>query len=120
MRIYLHFIDHNARHLIDLNQQADVQYVSRLQCVQTAVNEQIETMAKMVILCADGLANIGVGSLDAVQIEADEDKEDLVLKWYEAFQGLRDVKGRRGEYISITDDGCKLENLSKIVEVNKW
>eukprot|EP01083_Nonionella_stella_P058649 153590_1 len=51
-----------------------------------------------VILCTDGLANIGVGSLDAVQIEADEDKEDPVLKWYEAFQGLRDVKGRRGEY----------------------
>eukprot|EP01083_Nonionella_stella_P316339 1146517_1 len=178
MRIYLHFIDHNARHLIDLNQQADVQYVSRLQCVQTAVNEQIETMAKMhptykiglvtfntvfgdgmskheiitgdklkidniidkvhgtlrkvlwglnesgqttlgpalcvciamaaskpgsqVILCADGLANIGVGSLDAVQIEADEDKEDLVLKWYEALGDYAMLKGVVVNIISIT------------------
>ena len=37
------FIDHNAGHL---NAQSDVQYVSRLQCVQTAVVEQIENIAK--------------------------------------------------------------------------
>eukprot|EP01083_Nonionella_stella_P067875 179817_1 len=45
------------------------------------------------------------------------------MKWYEAFQGLRDVKGRRGEYYQyhgpFTDDGCKLENLSKIVEITR-
>eukprot|EP01084_Bolivina_argentea_P120552 213706_1 len=38
------FIDANASHLN--RSKSDQQYVSRLQCVQTAVNEQIETISK--------------------------------------------------------------------------
>jgi len=206
------FIDGNAFHL---NQQSEIQYVSRLQCVQTAVNEQIENLSKMnpnskiglvafnddvtvigdgmskhdiitgdklqniqklkeigskiklnhnvgaaqkklcdalwkleekgqtalgpalvvsigiasaikgsqVILCTDGLANIGVGSLessnnkDQIEHDEDEDEEDPVLKWYEALGDYAMSKGVVVNIISITDDGCKLENLGKIVEI---
>lgn len=37
------FIDGNANHL---NRATDIQYVSRLQCVQTAVDEQVEAISK--------------------------------------------------------------------------
>jgi len=206
------FIDANAGHL---NQQHDVQYVSRLQCVQTAVDEQISNMAKntpnykiglvsfnsevtvvgdgmanyqvvagdklnnmqklrevgqqcviahnvgaakqklcdalwkleengqtalgpglvvaiemastkagsQVILCTDGLANIGVGSLeenanaDQIEAEDDDEEEDAVLRWYQALGDYAMSKGVVVNIISITDDGCKLENLGKIVEI---
>merc|ERR1712087_596839 len=73
-----------------------------------------------VILCTDGLANAGVGSLDAPST-ADEDEEeeedDPVLKWYEALGDYAMSKGVVVNIVSITDDECKLENLGKIVEV---
>ena len=219
------FIDGNANHL---NQQSDIQYVSRLQCVQSSIDEQINNIAKnnpnykiglvsfnnevtvigdgmskheiitgdklnnleklkeigtkclinnnigkahkklsdavwnleengqtalgpalvvsismaaaapgsQVILCTDGLANIGVGSLDVPQddkqkkkkindqIESEDDdeedeeeEEDPVLKWYQALGDYAMSKGVVVNIISITDDGCRLENLGKIVEI---
>ena len=69
-----------------------------------------------VILCTDGLANIGVGSLEAVanndMIENDDDEEeqeDPVLKWYQSLGDYAMSKGVVVNIISITDDGCKLE-----------
>eukprot|EP00486_Rosalina_sp_Unknown_P000113 CAMPEP_0201564840 /NCGR_PEP_ID=MMETSP0190_2-20130828/3443_1 /ASSEMBLY_ACC=CAM_ASM_000263 /TAXON_ID=37353 /ORGANISM="Rosalina sp." /LENGTH=931 /DNA_ID=CAMNT_0047981539 /DNA_START=123 /DNA_END=2918 /DNA_ORIENTATION=- len=219
------FIDHNAR---SLNQQSEIQYVSRLQCVQSSIDQQIENIHKenpnykiglvsfnnevtvigdgmgtheiitgdklnnleklkeigetkckinntiekakdklsqalwkleengqtalgpalvvsiamassapgsQVILCTDGLANIGVGSLDQPQEankkkkiddqieseddddEEEEEEEDPVLKWYQALGDYAMSKGVVVNIISITDDGCKLENLGKIVEI---
>merc|ERR1719361_2295577 len=206
------FIDHNANHL---NRANDIQYVSRLQCVQTAVDEQIEAISKshphyklglvtfnnevtvigdgvsnqvtvagdklndldklkeigsgcnvekkvgecreklskalwslketgqtalgpalavsiamassqpgsQVILCTDGLANVGVGSLevDENQQDADDDNEepeiDPILQWYQALGDYAVANGVIVNIISITDDGCRLENLGKIVEV---
>merc|ERR1712130_433664 len=77
-----------------------------------------------VILCTDGLANIGVGSLEAmpstndqIEDEDDDDAEDPILKWYEALGDYAMSKGVVVNIISITDDGCKLENLGKIVEI---
>eukprot|EP00484_Ammonia_sp_Unknown_P021778 CAMPEP_0197028056 /NCGR_PEP_ID=MMETSP1384-20130603/7855_1 /TAXON_ID=29189 /ORGANISM="Ammonia sp." /LENGTH=624 /DNA_ID=CAMNT_0042456999 /DNA_START=107 /DNA_END=1978 /DNA_ORIENTATION=+ len=208
------FIDGNAQHL---NAQSDVQYVSRLQCVQTAVDAQLTNLSKsnpnykiglvsfnndvtvigdamnthevitgdklnnmkklieigekckiehnvgeainklsdslwklsetgqtalgpalvvsiamasakpgsQVILCTDGLANIGVGSLDNPQlssnendqIEHDDEEDDPVLKWYQSLGDYAMSKGVVVNIITITDDGCKLENLGKIVEI---
>ena len=67
-----------------------------------------------VILCTDGLANIGVGSLEAKpsnddQIADEEEDEDPILKWYEALGDYAMSKGVVVNIISITDDGCKLE-----------
>merc|ERR1719242_2287181 len=82
-----------------------------------------------VILCTDGLANIGVGSLEAKPLESastsdqieneedEEEEEDVILKWYEALGDYAMSKGVVVNIISITDDGCKLENLGKIVEI---
>merc|ERR1719242_2297920 len=82
-----------------------------------------------VILCTDGLANIGVGSLEAKPLESastsdqieneedEEEEEDVILKWYEALGDYAMSKGVIVNIISITDDGCKLENLGKIVEI---
>merc|ERR1719361_1464626 len=207
------FIDHNANHL---NRANDVQYVSRLQCVQTAVDEQIEAISKshphyklglvtfnnevtvigdgvsnqvtvagdklndldklkeigsgcnvekkvgeckdklskalwslketgqtalgpalavsiamasskpgsQVILCTDGLANVGVGSLEVDENQqnqnADNNEEEIVdpiLQWYQALGDYAVANGVIVNIISITDDGCRLENLGKIVEV---
>merc|ERR1719361_1389651 len=207
------FIDHNANHL---NRANDVQYVSRLQCVQTAVDEQIEAISKshphyklglvtfnnevtvigdgvsnqvtvagdklndldklkeigsgcnvekkvgecreklskalwslketgqtalgpalavsiamasskpgsQVILCTDGLANVGVGSLEIDENQqnqnADNNEEEIVdpiLQWYQALGDYAVANGVIVNIISITDDGCRLENLGKIVEV---
>jgi len=197
-----------------LNRATDIQYVSRLQCVQTAVDEQIEAISKshphyklglvtfnnevtvigdgvsnqvtvagdklndldklkeigtgctveknigecrdklskalwslketgqtalgpalavsiamasskpgsQVILCTDGLANVGVGSLemDENQQNDDDDNEvevDPILQWYQALGDYAVANGVIVNIISITDDGCRLENLGKIVEV---
>merc|ERR1712154_534688 len=75
-----------------------------------------------VILCTDGLANVGVGALDVASTadadaEDEEEEDDPVLKWYEALGDYAMSKGVVVNIISITDDGCKLENLGKIVEV---
>merc|ERR1712154_467513 len=75
-----------------------------------------------VILCTDGLANVGVGSLDVPSTadqneEEEEEEDDPVLKWYEALGDYAMSKGVVVNIISITDDGCKLENLGKIVEI---
>merc|ERR1712129_484316 len=75
-----------------------------------------------VILCTDGLANVGVGSLDALSVEStaddemEEEEDDPVLQWYAALGDYAMSKGVVVNIISITDDGCKLENLGTIVD----
>ena len=81
-----------------------------------------------VILCTDGLANVGVGSIEVEEAakaaqqaqanddeaEEDEDAVDPTEQWYENL-GLHAMeKGVIVNVISITDDGCKLENLGKL------
>merc|ERR550532_3262287 len=77
-----------------------------------------------VILCTDGLANIGVGSLEIDENQqnqnADNNEEEIVdpiLQWYQALGDYAVANGVIVNIISITDDGCRLENLGKIVEV---
>merc|ERR1712062_148217 len=77
-----------------------------------------------VILCTDGLANVGVGSLEIDENQqnqnADNNEEEIVdpiLQWYQALGDYAVTNGVIVNIISITDDGCRLENLGKIVEV---
>merc|ERR1719495_3095746 len=79
-----------------------------------------------VILCTDGLANIGVGALDAdaqAQANADEQAEDddadamdPMEAWYTALGEYAVGLGVVVNIVSIADDGCKLELLGSIVE----
>merc|ERR1711997_343191 len=52
-----------------------------------------------------------------IESEDDEEDDDPILKWYEALGDYSMSKGIVVNIISITDDGCKLENLGKIVEI---
>merc|ERR1711997_584681 len=52
-----------------------------------------------------------------IESEDDEEDDDPILKWYEALGHYAMSKGIVVNIISITDDGCKLENLGKIVEI---
>ena len=63
-------------------------------------------MKSQVILCTDGLANVGVGSLEVdeneqngdAQDEDDDEEDDPVLKWYEA---LGDYAVANGVIVNI-------------------
>jgi len=71
------------------------------------------TRGSHVILCTDGLANIGVGSFDSLSVE----QEEIVSKWYENLGSYAVQHGVTVNVISITDDGCRLENLGKLTDV---
>merc|ERR1712154_258481 len=62
-----------------------------------------------VILCTDGLANIGVGRIDNTDNGSDE--------YYENLGNWAMEKGVVVSIISITDNGCKLESLGRLVEL---
>eukprot|EP01083_Nonionella_stella_P114261 337626_1 len=63
-----------------------------------------------VILCTDGLANVGIGNMDEADAEATSTFYQNIGAW--AMQ-----HGVIVSIISITDDGCNLEALGRIVEV---
>eukprot|EP01083_Nonionella_stella_P103631 296145_1 len=63
-----------------------------------------------VILCADGLANIGIGNMDEADAEA-------TSAFYQNIGNWAMEHGVIVSIISITDDGCNLEALGRIVEV---
>merc|ERR1712013_764309 len=84
-----------------------------------------------VILCTDGLANIGVGALDAdaqnaqnanaqaneaMEVDDDGDALDPMEAWYTALGDYAVSLGVVVNIVSIADDGCKLELLGSIVE----
>lgn len=68
------------------------------------------------MLCTDGLANIGLGSLE--NLETDEQKDE-VAKWYEDVGNYALSKGVTVNVISITDGECRLENLGKVTDVSQ-
>ena len=62
-----------------------------------------------VILCTDGIANIGLGSL-----ESDSDNYDI---FYNKIGELAKKFGISISVISITSEECRLDSLSEVVEV---
>jgi hypothetical protein len=64
-----------------------------------------------VIVCTDGVANVGVGSIDT---KGDRDAERGAEEWYRA-QGLRArEQGTRVDILSIKGDECRLELLGHV------
>jgi hypothetical protein len=68
-----------------------------------------------VVLCTDGLANIGLGAMDEISSEAEIKKVD---EFYERIGQIAKDKGITVNIISIEGDECNIDTLSKIAEVS--
>lgn len=64
----------------------------------------------MVIMCTDGLANVGLGSMD-LEVENEDSK-----KFYEDVSKLAQENSIIISVITIKGEGCKLEILGKLTE----
>ena len=65
----------------------------------------------MIIMCTDGLANIGLGNLDNPQaIEQSQ-------KFYEEIANEAKERGILISVITIKGEGCKIETLAKVTEL---
>jgi len=67
-----------------------------------------------VILCTDGLSNIGLGNFDDVYTEEDSKEVDAV---YEKIGKYAKEKGVQVNVVSIKGEECNIDTLSKISEV---
>uniref|UniRef100_A0A6A7G8Q6 Sec23/Sec24 trunk domain containing protein n=2 Tax=Hirondellea gigas TaxID=1518452 RepID=A0A6A7G8Q6_9CRUS len=66
-----------------------------------------------VILCTDGLANVGLGTLDA---SSDAEKEKAE-NWYEGMGNYASMNGVTVNVISISDEECQLENVGRVADM---
>jgi len=67
----------------------------------------------MVVLCTDGLANIGLGAFDEIKTEEDSKKAD---HFYESLGVFAKEKGITVSIVSIAGEECNIDTLSKISE----
>jgi hypothetical protein len=67
-----------------------------------------------VIICTDGLANVGLGAFDEAQTEQELAK---VEEFYERVAVIAKEKGVSVTIISIEGDECNLDSLSKLAEM---
>lgn len=67
-----------------------------------------------VILCTDGKANVGLGSLDKIRTEEDAAK---VEEWYSQLGRYAASKGVMISVISIKGDDCRMEYLGALAEL---
>lgn len=67
-----------------------------------------------VIVCTDGLANVGLGAFDDAKTEEQEKK---VSDFYEIIGQYAKTKGVTVNIISIQGEECNIETLSKISEL---
>lgn len=67
-----------------------------------------------VVLCTDGLANIGIGSFDEVVDDEELKKREEV---YERIGEYAKSKGITVNIVSIVGDECNLDTLSRIAEL---
>lgn len=68
----------------------------------------------MVVLCTDGLANVGLGAFDDITTE---EEMQLVDKYYEKIGDLAKDKGVMVSIVSIEGEECNIDTLSKISEM---
>jgi len=66
-----------------------------------------------VVLCTDGLANVGLGAWDEVDTPEEAAK---VEEFYERLGVLAKTKGVTINVISIAGDECNLDSLEKMAE----
>ena len=67
----------------------------------------------MVVLCTDGLANVGLGAFDEIKNEDDSKKAD---EFYEQLGVYAKDKGITVSIVSIAGEECNIDTLSKISE----
>src|SRR5687768_5319404 len=67
-----------------------------------------------VILCTDGLANVGLGAFDEIKTEEECKKVD---EFYESLGEYAKNKGVTVSIISIEGEECNIDTLSKIAEL---
>ena len=67
-----------------------------------------------VVICTDGLANIGVGAFDEAKTEVEIAKVD---EFYERVGEFAKSKGVTVNIVSIIGDECNLDSLSKLAEL---
>ena len=66
-----------------------------------------------VIVCTDGLANVGIGNLDAA---ANSDAERESVAWYGTVGEAARAAGVTVSVISLRGDECRLEHLGRVAE----
>lgn len=67
-----------------------------------------------VVICTDGLANVGLGSFDEVKTQEQMAKVD---EFYERVGQLAQSKGVTINIVSIEGDECNIDSLSKLAEL---
>jgi Mg-chelatase subunit ChlD len=81
-----------------------------------AVGMASKAPSSKVIICTDGLANVGVGSLDGAS--SDEEKETL-RQWYEQVGNLAKSAGTSISVVSIAGSGCCMEYLGIFADMSQ-
>ena len=83
--------------------------------ILTAVGMAAEgTAGSSVVICTDGLANIGLGAFDECRTEADTRAAE---EFYERVGQIASTAGVTVNIISIEGDECNLDALSKLAEL---
>lgn len=67
-----------------------------------------------VVICTDGLANIGLGAFDEAKTEQEVAKID---EFYERVGEFAKSKGLTINVVSIIGDECNLDSLSKLADL---
>jgi hypothetical protein len=67
-----------------------------------------------VVLCTDGLANVGLGAFDEVKNKEQSDQMD---SFYERLGEYAKSKGVMVSIVSIVGEECNIDTLSKIAEL---
>lgn len=67
-----------------------------------------------VVLCTDGLANVGLGAFDEATSKEDVDKAE---EFYERLGEFAKSKGVSVSIVSIEGEECNIDSLSKIAEL---
>lgn len=68
-----------------------------------------------VVVCTDGLANIGLGTLDNLQTE---EEREAASSFYDQIGALAAESGVTVSIISIEGDECRMENLGKVSDLS--
>ncbi len=68
----------------------------------------------MVVLCTDGLANVGLGAFDEVKSEEESKKLDA---FYEGLGEFAKAAGVSVSIVSIEGEECNIDTLSRISEI---
>ena len=71
-------------------------------------------VGSQVVICTDGLANVGVGAFDEAKTDADWAR---VNEFYEQIGQYAKTTGVTVNIVSITGDECNLDSLSTLADL---